>query len=205
MIECVRLPMHDGRARLDGTKKWLWCGKDAMTQSKNIMATQPKTEEEAAWLYSSVKEQLFQDVRNGNGLLTTPAKVVWQSREMYSKMPYQLFSSRYYALRGRAQDKNIVAKEEEKLLDHCMQSKVYNLARPDGAEPYWDGSKAQMLLTEDLKCDEKYNMKPRVLRLTREEYQLFNQDSFRQYFNQEKRTIKLKLSYSKKKKQRAGI
>jgi hypothetical protein len=169
------------------------------------MATQPKADEETAWMYSPVKEQLFQDVRNGNGLLMTPAKVVWQSREMYSKMPYHLFSSRYYALRGRAEEKNKVAKEEENFLDHGMQNKVYNSTRPDGAEPYWDGSQAQKLLTEDLKCGEKYNMKPRVLRLTRQEYKVFDQDSFRQYFNQEKRTIKLRLSYSKKKKRRGGI
>jgi hypothetical protein len=172
------------------------------------MANQPKqtdSTKEIAWLYSPVKEQLFQDVRNGNGLLMTPAKVVWQSRDMYSEMPYKLFSSRYYALRGRAQEKTIVAKEEEKLLDHGMQRKVYNAKHPDGSEPYWDGSQAQKLLTEDLKCEEKYYMKPQVLHLTREEYKVFNQDSFCQYFNQEKRTIKLRLGYSKKKKQRAGL
>jgi hypothetical protein len=171
------------------------------------MANQLKADDkETAWLYSPVKEQLFQDIRNGkNGLLTTPAKVVWQSREMYSKMPYQLFSARFYALRGRVQDKNIVAKAEETLLDHGLQNNIYKAIRPDGAEPYWDGSQAQKRLIEDLKSDEKYSMKPRVLHLTRDEYQLFSPDSFRQYLNQEKRTIKLKLSYSKKKKQRAGI
>jgi hypothetical protein len=57
------------------------------------MVTQPKADEETAWMYSPVKEQLFQDVQNGNGQLMTPAKVVWQSCEMYSKMPYHLFSS----------------------------------------------------------------------------------------------------------------
>jgi hypothetical protein len=72
-----------------------------------------------------------------------------------------------------------------------MQNKVYNSTHPDGAEPYWDGSQAQKLLTEDLKCSEKYNMKPRVLWLTRQEYKVFDQDFFCQYFNQEKCTIKL--------------
>jgi hypothetical protein len=167
--------------------------------------TQQTTDADEAWLYSPVKEQLFQDVRNGKGLLTTPARVVWQSREMYSKMPYELFCSRYYALRGRVKDKTLIAKEEEKLLDTGLQNNIYKATRPDGAEPYWDGSRAQQLLMEDLNCLEKYNMKPGVLRLTREEYKMFNQDSFRQYFNQEKRTIKLKRSYSKKKKHRAGI
>jgi hypothetical protein len=176
------------------------------TTQQTTTTTQRTTEADEAWLYSPVKEQLFQDVRNGRGLLTTPARVVWQSREIYSKMPYELFCSRYYALRGRVKDKTLIAKEEEELLDTGLQNKSYNSTRPDGgAELYWDGSHAQRLLTEDLNFPENYDMKPGVLRLTRDEYKMFNQDSFRQYFNQEKRSIKLKRSYSKKKKQRAGI
>jgi hypothetical protein len=122
------------------------------------MATRHKT----AWIYSPVKEPLFQDIRNHeNGLSTTLARVVWQSHKIYSTMPYEQFCSQFYALRRRAQDKALKAKAEEKLLDHGLQNNIYKSTKqPDGAEPYWDGSKAQQLLMEDLKCQEKYHMEP---------------------------------------------
>ena len=50
--------------------------------------------------------------------------------------------------------------------------------RACACEPYWDGSRAQQLLMEDLEFSEKYSIKPRVLHLTWVEYQLFNRDSF---------------------------
>lgn len=59
---------------------------------------------------------------------------------------------------------------------------IHVLARDD--DTCWDGSAAQKLLADDIKIGLHKTLKPRQLRLLREEYQVFDLDVFRPHIHQ---------------------
>jgi hypothetical protein len=68
-------------------------------------------------------------------------------------------------------------------------------------QPRWDGSKAQALLKEEMEAGVhlQYAGRPREMRETREEYQEFSKQKFRDHIQQEKRLGKFKNYLEKQK------
>ena len=86
-----------------------------------------------------------------------------------------------------------------KKLDRCQKDlQAYNIAKRNHptpelnhrGEPQWNGSPAQKLLKDAIAKGEHKGVKPADLRATREEYQVYSLQTFRDHIYQEERLLK---------------
>ena len=114
-----------------------------------------------------------------------PSAVFNQNLAEHSKWPYKKWSRNFYNLR------NAFKADQQRMQEECLSYghdlaivNAYQAAHPTG-KPRWRGSEAARKLKEDVDQDFHVGIKPYELYQTRDEYQMFSLEIFRNHLYQE--------------------
>ena len=149
------------------------------------------------------RKLLYEEITNGNIKPSDDPQDVWRKYQATTAfntwgMEYgDPFTRRLRTLREQIEGNETRAEADE---EHF---KVFRKLHPrpthnHRAEPLWDGSLAQELLSLDMDRGKHKEMKPRFLRLSRPEYQAWGLDIFRGHIHQESDTRKYLYTLKKK-------
>jgi len=116
----------------------------------------------------------------------------------FRQFKYPQFRDRLNDLRKQIRQKNNHAARDSAALAHYRGIYPKSPLNHRG-EPRWEGSEAARLLREDVQQRMHENMPPEQLWLSRDEYQNYHKDTFRQHIHQEVRASKNRASYIQRK------
>ena len=142
------------------------------------------------------KALLVADIQGGTIAPTMNPKAVYNMRVEYRQVEYCKFRTNLNGLRKSLKAVNERAMVDQAAVVHdqqqqLMHQNISHLAATSSATCHrWDASEAQHLLKLDVTDEKHLTMRPKELRMTRDEYRAFPLDVFRKHIHQEVRSRK---------------